>query len=510
VQPDNQATSQPTLWLALFLAALAALMGAWVTARVFERIPHIEDEVAFVWQARTLAHGDLTIPSPPHPKSFMVPFVVDYQGQRFGKYPLGWPALLSLGVRLGWRWLVNPLLGGLAVWLIFRLGEKLFGETVGLLAALVTLTSPFFLMNSGSLLSHPWGLALTLIFVIGWLDASDGQRCGVHAWLPAVVSGMALGLLALTRPLTAVGVALPFALHGLWLLLRRPAVRGRVALVGALALMLAFFHLVWQGALTGDPFRNPYTLWWPYDTVGFGPGVGVRPEGHTLHQAWVNTRFSLQVGLWDVLGWGPLTLIPLAAGLLDHRRWRRVLLAASVPLSLVVVYLAYWVGAWLFGPRYYYEGLFGVSLLTALGFVRLAGWPLRLTDVPAPRRGWRKVRPLATFAFLALLFAVNLVGYLPARLESMAGLYGISAERLMPFRTAEARALTPALVIVHANHWTKYGALLDLEDPYLTTPFIFAVSRGSSADAALADAFPDRRIIHYDPDVPWTFKLETK
>jgi hypothetical protein len=48
---------------------------------------HIEDEMAYVWQAQAIASGHLTIASPPIPKSFLIPFVIDYAGQRFGKYP---------------------------------------------------------------------------------------------------------------------------------------------------------------------------------------------------------------------------------------------------------------------------------------------------------------------------------------------------------------------------------------------------------------------------------------
>jgi 4-amino-4-deoxy-L-arabinose transferase-like glycosyltransferase len=109
--------------------------------------------------------------------SFLVPFVVDYEGQRFGKYPLGWPAMLALGIALGARSLVNPLLAGLGVWLTYRLGKRTLGETVGLLAAGLTLTSPFFLLNSGSLLS-PFGLVTAAFALAGWMPGTPD--CGTN------------------------------------------------------------------------------------------------------------------------------------------------------------------------------------------------------------------------------------------------------------------------------------------------------------------------------------------
>src|SRR4030042_3522674 len=99
--------------IALVISLLAVIITAWISFYIFEGIPHLEDEFAYLWQAQVIARGELAVPSPPEPKSFLVPFVVDYNGLRFAKYPLGWPVLLSFGELIGLRWLVNPLLAGL-------------------------------------------------------------------------------------------------------------------------------------------------------------------------------------------------------------------------------------------------------------------------------------------------------------------------------------------------------------------------------------------------------------
>ena len=84
--------------LAILICLVAFAASLFVSDQVYERLPHIEDEMAFAWQARVIARGQLTQPSPqPNPDSFLVPFVVDYQGQRFGKYPIGWPIILAAG-----------------------------------------------------------------------------------------------------------------------------------------------------------------------------------------------------------------------------------------------------------------------------------------------------------------------------------------------------------------------------------------------------------------------------
>jgi hypothetical protein len=601
--------------LIALLLSLSAILASYLTADlVFENMPHIEDEMAYVWQAEAAAHGYLTLPSPPSPKAFLVPFVVDYHGQRFGKYPPGWPAMLALGVWLGLRTWVNPLLAGACVWLTYRLGKKLFSELVGLLAAGLTLSSPFFLMNSGSLLSHPFGLFLSAAFALAWLDAWDGAllragpqgsllktvgtwhyvgpqgrfagrprsqdvehavppsrwrrwwgavasvlqrgmeamrgfwqeedqapikspeegeagrtsqdiayslskdkeettqvaspRAALNPWLPTLVAACSLGMLVITRPLTAVGVCLPFVFHGAYLLLRGDAqVRKRLLTFAGVVLLFTLGLFVWQFAVTGDPTLNPYTLWWDYDKIGFGPGFGHTATGHTWQLARINTRFSLFVGWRDLFGWASYSWIFLPIGvfaLLARRSWKALMPLAVFP-ALVFIYLFYWIVSYLFGPLYFFEGLYSLTILSAAGIAWLAGWPLRDGAGWRPFRGWRRARPLLLAACLALLLYTDLIFYLPVRMHSMYGLYGITRSRLLPFQTAQAQEVTPALVIVHPGKWTEYGALLDLETPFLDTPFIFVINVGEKTNAALAEEFPQRTLIHYYPKQPYVF-----
>ena len=512
---------------AILLSLLGVLAAYLVADRVFEGLAHLEDEVAYVWQAQALAGGALKLPSPPEPKSFLVPFVVDYNGYRFGKYPPGWPAVLAVGELLDLRTWVNPLLAGLAIWLTYRLGRRVLNPRLGLLAAGLTLVSPFFLLNSGSLLSHPLGLVLSSGFALTWLAATSpaapdpgagGRGASMPGWLWAAIAGLCLGWLALTRPLTAVGVGLPFAIHGLYLLWRGDtAVRRRVAAAGAIALGLGMFVPAWQYAMTGDPLLNPYTLWWPYDRLGFGPGHGVTENGHTLKQAYFNTRRSLPGGFGDLFGWWKVSWIFLPFGLWAARRNKRLLLLASVFPSLVLVYLAYWIGSWLFGPRYYYEGLYSLTLLSAAGIAWLAGWPLGTESDPSMPSGalnqssFRstqsgRLRQALVLGFVAILVAYNLAVYLPPRLQGMVGLYSVRSERLEPFLSPAAQQYAPALIVVHTGEkWIDYGTLLELSNPFLDTPFIFIVSRGSAVDQAVIDSFPERKVFHYYPDQPYTF-----
>jgi len=479
--------------LAGLIALGACLAAAWASLVVFERMPHLEDEFANLWQAEVMADGRIALPSPDFPRSFMVPFVVDYEGLRFGKYPPGWPALLSLGVRLGAPWLVNALLAGACAWLTYRLGRRLGGAAIGLLAALLVATSPMFLLLSASLMSHALSVFLTLALTLAWLDSTSPEPAKVPRALPVAVAGLSLGLLALTRPLTAVAVGLPFGVHGMWLLLRGSMrARRAVLVIGLVAAATGSLVLVWQWALTGDALRNLYTLWWPYDRIGFGPGHGVTEAGHSLNLARINTKFSLRVGRHDLFGWPYLSWIFAPVGLLAWRRRVAAWLLASLLPVLVLLYALYWVGAWLYGPRYYIEALGALAVLSAAGIAALAGaW------APEARR---RIRAVAVGAVVIALLLLNLGFYLPARLRQMTGLYDMRRADGQPL---EALTLDRALVIVHPQAaWTEYGALLRLTPPFADGDLLLAYTRGAETDGELAQAYADRPVYHYYPGDP--------
>lgn len=493
--------------LAALALSLASAAGAgWTSVHIFERLPHLEDEFAYLWQGEIMAEGKAWLPSPPEPRSFLVPFVVDHEGRRFGKYTPGWPAAIALAIEAGDPWLLNPILAGISIWLLFRLGTKVAGPGIGVLAAALAASSPFLYVLAGTLMPHVFSLFLTLAIALAWLDLFPGPSRSESSLPPAMlvaVAGLSLGLLALTRPLTAVGVAVPFAIHGGLILLRgrRPA-RLRLMAVALLALGVTALLPLWNAAVAGDPWVNPYTLWWDYDRIGFGLGFGRTTTGHSLALARLNLRVSLRVGQHDLFGWPFLSWIFLPFGALALRRARDAWLIAGLIPGLIVAYGFYWIGTWLFGPRYYFEALPAAAILTAAGIAWLGGW-----GDAGPGR-WKRLRRSATAAVVLVLVALNGAFYLPMRLQSLRGLYGVSGVRRDTFASAVP---ANAFVIVHpVESWTDYGTLLTLEPPFCECDRILAYSRGPRVDARAAAAYPDMDVYHYYPDDPGVFWVEAR
>jgi hypothetical protein len=205
---------------------------------------------------------------------------------------------------------------------------------------------------------------------------------------------------------------------------------------------------------------------------------------------------SLYAWQHDLFGWPYLSWAFLPLGLLSLRQRAEAWLALAIFPALVVVYMAYWVGSWLLGPRYFVEALPILASISAAGMVWAGGW------AQAGARGGR-VRRLATVALLAAALLANVGLYLPLRLGGLRGLFGISRSAIVAFQEVDPGA---AVVIVHRNpYWHGYGNLLTLTPPFLESELKLIYERGPEIDARAAAHFPDLPVYHYYPDEPGRF-----
>jgi len=291
---------------------MAFALTAVFSRSVFEHLPHLEDEVAYLYQAKIFARGYIVAPEPPNRRAYWEPFVVDdtVQNTRFGKYTPGWPLVLSLGVAWGEAWIINAFLAAITVALIYRLGSALFNRDVGLIAAVLTTFSPMLILLNATLMGHTLAICLATGFIYAYWRIERDTR--PLRW--GLLAGALLGLLVIARPLSAVAVALPFiawsGIRGVILLvqsvtMRTPAplmrfLRPLIAL-GIVTLLLALITPIFNYAATGNPRENLYQRVWSYDIIGFGPCCGI--SGHTLEKGFRHARYDLSLTAADTFGW---------------------------------------------------------------------------------------------------------------------------------------------------------------------------------------------------------------
>lgn len=497
--------------IALCVAVFAG--AAWISSSVFDRVPHTEDESAFLFQARTIASGHVVAGAPEEPRFFSIPFIILREGMWFGKYPPGFPLVLSTGVLAGHPWLVNASLAALCVALVYGVARRLYGQATALLAAVLLSVSPFFLLQSGSLLSHLASLFWTLLFLA--LFPVARLQCG--AALP-IAAGAAVGMMFLSRPLSAVGIAVPFILWTLLTVVKQRKFGRAYLMMAAGALPFLVIFLAYNFYTTGSPLHTAYELWWDFDRLGFGPDVGI--NGHDLDDGIRNTRVNSNALATLLFGWpGRLSMAPASIAVIlsivallgrvyRERKPTRTtvqtdgpspeawdLILASMVLSLAAIHILYWTPGQMYGPRYYMEAVGPLVILSARGLWRirdiLAAALMRAAP-GAPRPV--TLGTVATLSIVALLTAYSFARTVPEEFERFRDWNDINRDGVA---IVEAAELDNALVFVARDSWTDYAPFFAQNVPSLDSEVVYASDRGMENNEALMRLYPDREYYHY-------------
>ena len=465
-------------WLALFVFGVACALGHWV----LDPIPHVSDEVAYLFQARVFASGRLSVPAPPLPEFFPSEWLIIHDGRWFGIFPPGWPLLLSLGVRLGVPSLVNPTLGALGLIAIHRLAELLIGEAKALVVALLCALSPFFLFQCASFLSHPASLLFTTLSALYLLRGAASGRPA-----PFVASGCLAAMAFLIRPLDALAIwSVAAGALALRHRTRRQLAGTCLSAAGLAVGVLAY--LAYNRALGGQWLQPLLTLTSPANRLGFGPDVGL-PPGHDLRHAAMNLNFNLAVLGSDLFGW-PISSLCFVFLLLCFGRlaWPHRLSALLVA-SLAVAYLFYWYNGVCFGARFYFASLPFLLILTVEGVSQAPMFlPARIGSDLVRRAAFVKT-------FVALCFGFAVLVYLPAvsMFEPYHNQRNVDTD-LAHF--VADRRIDQAIVFVGPEPQDyASGVFANALDP-AQGRIVYALELGAR-DAQLIDRFPGREVFHY-------------
>jgi hypothetical protein len=193
-----------------FIAAITLVL-AGAALLVYRAHPLSMDEYAPLFQARVFARGRLAAQVPPQLVARLVPFGQWFieaapSGAMLSSYWPGFALLLTPFVWLGCPWLLNPLIGGATLLLVWRFARRLWPETSAPgWAVLFTAASPAFSVNCISFYSMPAHLAASLWFGLLLLEG--------RLVLAGVVGSLAV---ALHNPFPHTLFALPWLLWLAW------------------------------------------------------------------------------------------------------------------------------------------------------------------------------------------------------------------------------------------------------------------------------------------------------
>jgi hypothetical protein len=395
----------------LFVVVLTGLLSYFV----YQSHPHIPDETQYVFQAKYMAAGQLTVTPPAVPKAFSM-YMVPYQDDRwYSIFSPAFPAVLSVGVWAGVMWLVNPLLSGLCILLAYLFFQNVYSRPFARAGVILLACSPWFVFTGMSLMSHTFALACSLGAALLLTVALKRRR-----WSFALGTGLLIGVASLIRPLDGLILA---ALLGAWALLSSETIRRKLLNCTAMAigtiatgsLVLPYNRAV-TGSWTAMPLETYYNKYfWPgVMSLGFGPNRGMgwgldAFPGHSPLEAVINTALNIFQVNTELLGWGigslALAVLAIVAGKVGRKDIWAIVCIAAVTGS----YSLFWYhGGPDFGARYWFVCIVPMIALTVRGLEVVSERLGRSTDENI-------FLTRLVIAAAAVLCGITLLSYLPWR-----------------------------------------------------------------------------------------------
>jgi hypothetical protein len=371
------------------LGVINALLIWWWVGWHRRPAPMIHDEAAYLLQAELFARGRWTSPAPPLPEFFAQMHVLT-EPVLASKYPPGFSLLLTPFVAIGFPTLGLMVFAGITGALLFVLARRVAGGPVALLTWLLWSSSSALLRYQASFLSQTATVALWL----GTLYLLLEYRTHRRPW-SLIGMGICIGLLAITRPVTALALALPVAIAVVpvvWHIRAwRPLALTAVATTAIVA-VVPLQNQMTTGSWRLSPLVAYSTKYTPFDFPGFGytttrilaplpPDLdSVRTfltearRRHTLPALPATLASRARHATLDIfVGWrAPLVLFALLGALVMPTAGR-VALAMSVSLLLTYAFHAHWP----FWTVYYFEGYPAMVFASAAGIWAFAEWAMR-------------------------------------------------------------------------------------------------------------------------------------
>jgi hypothetical protein len=402
---QNFSLDRFALMTAAWVLALAALLSFFI----YHNQPHIADELAYIYQARYLANGNLTMPVPSVPDAFKF-YLIDFKDDRwFSATPPGWPAALAIGFLFGVPWLVNPVLAGLNVLLTYILIREIYNPRNARMAVILLCVSPWHLFMAMNFYTHTFMLTcgLSAAAAIAWARKA-GQT--VWAWL----GGMAVGMGSLTRPLDGLIVG---GLLGLWVI-GLGGQRLKISSIGAFILgsiLIGGVVLPYNKFLTGNSTVFPLSA---FADKFFGPGVNDFGFGANRGVSWpldpfpghgpldslVNATLNIFSVNIELLGWSTGAVLLMGLLFFVGAIQKSDYLMLAVIAAVIGTYSFYWYsGGPEYGARYWYLILVPCIALT----VSCIEFLTRTVGIGLADSNESRTRVLLAIASLCLLSLLN-------------------------------------------------------------------------------------------------------
>jgi hypothetical protein len=290
----------------MLLAILVRIASAWLQGNVVTPLPGIYDQLSYDGLARRVLAG------------YGFSFGTEYwPATRAGEPTAHWSYLYTLYLAVVYalfgpsplvaRLIQAVLVGILHTWLLWRVGQRVFGPTVGLVAAGLNAVYLYFVYYAGSLITEPFyitAILWTLDVALRLVGDDESNAQPAHQpwpeWWRWCELGLAIGVTVLLRQLFLLFV--PFLYGWLWWVRNRrpgnasapsaqprmPCLRGMLLATTIVILLI----LPWTirnyrafGVMTPLNTNSGFAFFWGNHPIYGTNFVGILPaDGPSYHQ----------------------------------------------------------------------------------------------------------------------------------------------------------------------------------------------------------------------------------
>jgi hypothetical protein len=442
------------------------LISISISRNTLQEFPNSSDEYVYLYQASTISKGKLWESSHDLKDFFYFNHIKQKDGISVGRFPPGWPAILSVAFYFGFPpYLVNPILGLIALIAFYCFARRYFGARIAIWSLMLLSLSSFFVFNSASYFSHTVCALFTIIFVDSIYLYKETRKI-----LPALCAGFFLGMIGITRYYTAVLVFLPFAIA---LLYQTRAKALRLFLWMAAGAIPCIAFLLWYNySITGNSLL-PVTMWgYEEEGLGFVRGHTVLTGIEHLIRRAVMFVYWCSPGLFILYIVFLIRKLSTKSDVFSHPE-------DYMFVSLVTGYFFYHeIGGNQYGPRFYFEAFpFLVLFVVRSIFQFRFNWALGLM-------------------IAGILYGVVKIPFIADR-ESQ-----VVAERTDLYRLVEKAKISNAVVFVSSPTGVirpMPAGDLTRNDPYFQNDILYVRDFGAK-NKLVMDYYPDRHFYRYRRD----------
>ena len=448
---------------------------------IFEHIPHVQDSICQLFNAKIFLSGKLYASPPVHKEFFRFLYIID-DNKWYSQYPPVHSFLLMLGLLFQAPWLINPVLGILSAVVLYKISRNIYDLKNANLSLILFTFSPFFIFMSSEYMNHASTMFFILLFVWYFIKTIKAQSIPF-----SFISGVSLGIALNIRPLTAVSASLPFIFYFLYLLLNdKKFFKIVISFVFGFSLMLLLL-LTYNYLTNGDPLLFGYNAYEKKShLLGF---VEVPSEGinHTPFKGFINTFNNLNAMNKYLFEW-PIPSLSFVFLFfffkVDKNKWDKLFIFSS--LSLTAAYFFHYFPYLTFGPRFLYCSMPFLVLLTARGI-------LCIPEVFSKKT----LRSRESYEFSMLLILLICISFMlifsfPKLLKEYKQYFNVDKSL---FNYVKKNKVQNAVVFINTGD-TPYSNGFQYNSPELDGDIIFVRNLGQK-NIELMKEFPNRKYFIY-------------